>query len=290
MVNNLLSGFLDRSSLSLLPVELRTSRLRSLLTLSDSLALLLPSLERVLLLLLLVLTRTLSTFEALTLAGLPVLVSIVLSFERPLLIDVDDDGSGTVTILEAFRVLLTDSRVSTGQAPNTIEFHWYAGEEGGLLGSGAVFQKYKQDGRQVKAMLNQDMTGYVKPGTTEVVGILTDNVDAGLTAFLKKVVAAVSLCLQFAKPELTVKSTPSSPLLTPSAAMVALTMPPLPAKASPRLWLSSLPLMTAALISTAPLILSTPSTLAMFLSSPRSALDLLMSWVLLLTCKRKLIN
>ncbi|ENH66791.1 Leucine aminopeptidase 1 [Fusarium oxysporum f. sp. cubense race 1] len=104
----------------------------------------------------------------------------------------DDDGSGTVTILEAFRVLLTDSRVSTGQAPNTIEFHWYAGEEGGLLGSGAIFQKYKQDGRQVKAMLNQDMTGYVKPGTTEVVGILTDNVDAGLTAFLKKVVAAYS--------------------------------------------------------------------------------------------------
>ncbi|RKK76728.1 Leucine aminopeptidase A [Fusarium oxysporum] len=103
----------------------------------------------------------------------------------------DDDGSGTVTILEAFRVLLTDSRVSTGQAPNTIEFHWYAGEEGGLLGSGAIFQKYKQDGRQVKAMLNQDMTGYVKPGTTEVVGILTDNVDAGLTAFLKKVVAAL---------------------------------------------------------------------------------------------------
>lgn len=107
----------------------------------------------------------------------------------------DDDGSGTVTILEAFRVLLTDSRVSTGQAPNTIEFHWYAGEEGGLLGSGAIFQKYKQDGRQVKAMLNQDMTGYVKPGTTEVVGILTDNVDAGLTTFLKKVVAAVSLGL-----------------------------------------------------------------------------------------------
>ncbi|KAG4267327.1 hypothetical protein FPRO04_04939 [Fusarium proliferatum] len=104
----------------------------------------------------------------------------------------DDDGSGTVTILEAFRVLLTDSRVSTGQAPNTIEFHWYAGEEGGLLGSGAIFQKYKQDGRQVKAMLNQDMTGYVKPGTTEVVGILTDNVDAGLTTFLKKVVAAYS--------------------------------------------------------------------------------------------------
>ncbi|RBR25279.1 uncharacterized protein FIESC28_01888 [Fusarium coffeatum] len=104
----------------------------------------------------------------------------------------DDDGSGTVTILEAFRVLLSDSRVASGQAPNTIEFHWYAGEEAGLLGSGAIFNQYKRDGRQVKAMLNQDMTGYVKPGTQAVAGVFTDNVDAGLTAFLKKVIAAYS--------------------------------------------------------------------------------------------------
>lgn len=104
----------------------------------------------------------------------------------------DDDGSGTVTILEAFRVLLSDSRVASGQAPNTIEFHWYAGEEAGLLGSGAIFNQYKRDGRVVKAMLNQDMTGYVKPGTKPVAGIITDNVDAGLNTFLKKVIAAVS--------------------------------------------------------------------------------------------------
>ncbi|KAM0548073.1 hypothetical protein ACHAPJ_010131 [Fusarium lateritium] len=104
----------------------------------------------------------------------------------------DDDGSGSVTILEAFRVLLTDSKIASGQATNTIEFHWYAGEEAGLLGSGAVFQQYARDGRQVKAMLNQDMTGYVKPGTKEVIGIATDYVDAGLTAFLKKVIAAYS--------------------------------------------------------------------------------------------------
>lgn len=36
----------------------------------------------------------------------------------------DDDGSGTVTILEALRVLLTDEDVRTGNAPNTLEFHW----------------------------------------------------------------------------------------------------------------------------------------------------------------------
>jgi Zn-dependent M28 family amino/carboxypeptidase len=87
---------------------------------------------------------------------------------------------------------LSDSRIASGQAPNTIEFHWYAGEEAGLLGSGAIFNQYKREGRIVKAMLNQDMTGYVKPGTKAVAGIITDNVDAGLSAFLKKVIAAVS--------------------------------------------------------------------------------------------------
>lgn len=38
----------------------------------------------------------------------------------------DDDGSGTVTILEAMRVLLTNEDVKTGNAPNTLEFHWCA--------------------------------------------------------------------------------------------------------------------------------------------------------------------
>lgn len=105
----------------------------------------------------------------------------------------DDDGTGTFTILEAMRVLLTDSRIASGQAPNTIEFHWYAAEEGGLLGSQAVFTDYKNKGRVVKAMLQQDMTGYVKPGVTESVGVITDYVDVGLTTFIKKVITAVSI-------------------------------------------------------------------------------------------------
>lgn len=100
-----------------------------------------------------------------------------------------------MTILEAFRVMLTDSRVASGQAPNTIEFHWYAAEEGGLLGSQAVFTNYKNSGKVVKAMLQQDMTGYVKPGTKEAVGVITDYVDAGLTSFIKRVVTAVNISL-----------------------------------------------------------------------------------------------
>jgi leucyl aminopeptidase len=107
----------------------------------------------------------------------------------------DDDGSGTVTILEALRGLLQSDTVAQGKAPNTIEFHWYSAEEGGMLGSQAIFSQYKQDRRDVKAMLQQDMTGYVQgalnAGRKEAVGIMVDYVDQGLTQFLKEVITTV---------------------------------------------------------------------------------------------------
>jgi len=104
----------------------------------------------------------------------------------------DDDGSGTVTILEALRVLLTSDDIVNGKAENTIEFQWYSAEEGGLLGSQAIFQEYEKTGRDVKAMLQQDMTGYtqgtIDAGKPIAVGVITDFVDPSLTAFIKKVI------------------------------------------------------------------------------------------------------
>lgn len=111
----------------------------------------------------------------------------------------DDDGSGTVTILEAFRVLLQSEDVVQGNASNTIEFHWYAAEEAGLLGSQAIFSDYEKNGRDVAAMLQQDMTGFVQEtidaGEPESVGVVTDFVDPALTAFIKKVIEEVSALL-----------------------------------------------------------------------------------------------
>ncbi|KAK4188268.1 leucine aminopeptidase 1 [Podospora australis] len=104
----------------------------------------------------------------------------------------DDDGSGTVTILEAFRVLLQSKDVLEGNNQNTIEFHWYSAEEGGLLGSQAIFSEYERQRRDVKAMLQQDMTGFVtrtlQAGKEESVGVIIDFVDPNLTDFIKKVV------------------------------------------------------------------------------------------------------
>ena len=107
----------------------------------------------------------------------------------------DDDGSGTVTILEALRVLLNSADIVAGKAPNTVEFHWYSAEEGGLLGSQAIFLDYEKTGRDIKAMLQQDMTGYTQgtldAGQPESVGVITDFVDPGLTEFIKEVVTEV---------------------------------------------------------------------------------------------------
>ncbi|KAG2355229.1 Zn-dependent exopeptidase [Suillus spraguei] len=89
----------------------------------------------------------------------------------------DDDGSGTVTILEAFRAL-----VQSGFSPERpVEFHWYAGEEGGLLGSQEVVSEYKQLNKEVGAMIQFDMTAYVPKGEVPVVTFITTDVDSNLT-------------------------------------------------------------------------------------------------------------
>ena len=93
-----------------------------------------------------------------------------------------------MTILEAMRVLLGDATIAAGGAAQTLEFHWYAGEEAGLLGSADIFSQYADDGEVVKAMLQQDMTGY----GDNPLGVVTDNVDEGLTEFIKKVIDEVN--------------------------------------------------------------------------------------------------
>ncbi|KAJ7300862.1 hypothetical protein DFH08DRAFT_979251 [Mycena albidolilacea] len=51
----------------------------------------------------------------------------------------DDDGSGSVTILENYRALLA----ADFHPERSLEFHWYSAEEGGLLGSQAVAKAYE---------------------------------------------------------------------------------------------------------------------------------------------------
>lgn len=66
----------------------------------------------------------------------------------------DDDGSGSVNLLEAVRILAE----SGFQPESPVEFQWYAAEEVGLLGSQDIAKAYSDNGVEVKAMLMFDMT------------------------------------------------------------------------------------------------------------------------------------
>lgn len=100
----------------------------------------------------------------------------------------DDDGSGTVTNLEALRIYV-EHYLKVGYVPkNTVEFHFYSAEEGGLLGSLDVFTKYAREQKRVVAMLQQDMTGYVQDPEHEHVGVIIDYVTKELTDFIKVII------------------------------------------------------------------------------------------------------
>ncbi|KAJ2636579.1 hypothetical protein GGF40_002920 [Coemansia sp. RSA 1286] len=98
----------------------------------------------------------------------------------------DDDGSGTVTILEAFRVLLHQGFVPE----RTVEFHWYAGEEGGLLGSQDVARQYKKQNAKVVGNLHFDMTGFWTKGSEEVIGLVADRTDPQSRALVSNLAGA----------------------------------------------------------------------------------------------------
>eukprot|EP00002_Diphylleia_rotans_P005621 TRINITY_DN147_c0_g1_i1.p1 TRINITY_DN147_c0_g1~~TRINITY_DN147_c0_g1_i1.p1 ORF type:complete len:384 (+),score=77.27 TRINITY_DN147_c0_g1_i1:67-1218(+) len=96
----------------------------------------------------------------------------------------DDDASGTSTVLEVFRVL-----VESGYKPKRpIEFHGYAGEEAGLLGSQDIAASYQKAGTKIASMMQLDMTCF--PGTkgTRVIGVINDFVDPALTRFTEAII------------------------------------------------------------------------------------------------------
>jgi len=113
----------------------------------------------------------------------------------------DDDCSGTVSILEAFRIL-----AESGYTPmnGPVEFHWYAAEEGGLLGSQHLARYKKEQGTVIGAMMEfvsnplwnsssvlesvlildvdvQDMTAFIARNATETIGFISTQADAALT-------------------------------------------------------------------------------------------------------------
>ncbi|KAK0189032.1 aminopeptidase [Armillaria mellea] len=87
----------------------------------------------------------------------------------------DDDGTGSVNLIEALRAL-----IAADFKPSTPEV--------GLLGSQDIADSYADDNIDVLAFMELDMSGYFKPGTKEVMALQADYIDDDLNDFLGEII------------------------------------------------------------------------------------------------------
>lgn len=95
----------------------------------------------------------------------------------------DDDGTGTVTVLETARVLLGSGM----HFKKPIYLIWYAAEEMGLVGSQHVVADFKAKKIPVSAVMQLDMTGYSYKNDPTM-WLVNDNVNKDLTAYLETLI------------------------------------------------------------------------------------------------------
>ncbi len=95
----------------------------------------------------------------------------------------DDDGSGSVTVMQIARTLIQ----SHLQFEKPIYFIWYAGEEEGLIGSGYVVKHFKEQKIPVEAVLHFDMTGFAYQNDPTIY-LINDNVNENLTHYLETLI------------------------------------------------------------------------------------------------------
>jgi leucyl aminopeptidase len=95
-----------------------------------------------------------------------------------------DDGSGSSSIMEAARVLLS----SKAPFKRPIYIIWYAAEERGLVGSQYVVQHFIDQSISVKAAIQLDMTGYRVDPKDPTIWVFTDYTDKGLSNYVARLI------------------------------------------------------------------------------------------------------
>ncbi|RKP14383.1 hypothetical protein BJ684DRAFT_4578, partial [Piptocephalis cylindrospora] len=97
----------------------------------------------------------------------------------------DDNGSGVVVLMEALRCVM----LANTPLKHPIEFHWYSGEEAGLLGSQAVVRSYVKGHKKVAGALMMDMVAFPQgKGSNPVIGVANDNTNPQLSQFVRSLV------------------------------------------------------------------------------------------------------
>lgn len=95
----------------------------------------------------------------------------------------DDDGSGSVTVLEVARTFLANNM----QFKKPVYFVWYAAEEMGLVGSSYVVADFKNKNIPVDAVIQFDMTGYAHQNEPTM-WLISDYTNKDLTSFVEKLI------------------------------------------------------------------------------------------------------
>ncbi|PJD94597.1 MAG: aminopeptidase [Legionella sp.] len=95
-----------------------------------------------------------------------------------------DDGSGSASLMEAARVLLS----SRTPLKNPVYIIWYAAEERGLVGSQYVVDYFQSHAIKVKAAIQLDMTGYRVQADDPTMWVFTDYTDKGLSQFVAQLI------------------------------------------------------------------------------------------------------
>lgn len=96
----------------------------------------------------------------------------------------DDDGSGSVTVLETARTILSSNM--TFNKP--IYFVWYAAEEEGLIGSQRVVSEFKKQNIPVAAVLHFDLTGYAH-NNESTMWLMDDYTNKDLVTYLGQLIS-----------------------------------------------------------------------------------------------------
>lgn len=90
----------------------------------------------------------------------------------------DDNASGVAALLEFLRIVVAQPPLD-----RTLEFMFYAGEEGGLLGSAEIAKDYKKRNVDVVSVVQLDMTSFPGSGPF-VLGSMTDFTSPALREYL----------------------------------------------------------------------------------------------------------
>ncbi|WP_176736766.1 M28 family peptidase [Oligoflexus tunisiensis] len=96
----------------------------------------------------------------------------------------DDNASGTASNLEVFRNIIAHDLYFD----RTVEIHGYAVEELGLIGSQEIARRYVNGGKNVIAMMQNDMNMF-KGAKEDMIWLITNDSDPQLTASMETLLA-----------------------------------------------------------------------------------------------------